>query len=470
MEKLSLRKQLTIIKLYFSGLPYKEIAGKAGISTGAVANVISDLRAGNYPEVGDISEQVEMLKELASEVRKSRLTIGEAVTGMAVVNCLKELGVEPDDIQQCLSLCQALTPGDTETQVFVRAAMEYKDILQRTGLGVEDLAEKVRGLEEASHQLEPLAAKALDVQKELGDLEGKKSKLINEVAALEKRQHTLAERVKEREQREGDLSTRIAHLEERLQSDEEQLAVARKDLKALSAIGMSLDELSGFAERLKGVSHRHGIDPKALHNRLLTELERLDKGLTLETLIQTRQRELHKVEAAIAKAQEKSMMLDNQNQQLQQELSSLKVQIAGERETVSQELRNVIAIAQKTVAELEQNLSKGVQEGVDEIAKLKKEALETGKDLGELEATIKNNVWISDVLSLLKGADKVTASQVRVIGLIVLKGMESWLERNFCNDLPFYKLKRMTISLVDELEKWKPKENSTEGSKSFSAN
>jgi DNA-directed RNA polymerase specialized sigma24 family protein len=44
MEKLSPRKQLTIIKLYFSGLSYREIAGKAGVSTGVVANVIADLR------------------------------------------------------------------------------------------------------------------------------------------------------------------------------------------------------------------------------------------------------------------------------------------------------------------------------------------------------------------------------------------------------------------------------------------
>jgi DNA repair exonuclease SbcCD ATPase subunit len=470
MEKLSLRKQLTVIRLYFSGLPYKEIAGKAGISTGAVANVVADLKAGNYPEVGDISEQVEMLKELAAEVRKSRLTVGEAVTGMAVVNCLKELGFEPGDMQQCLSLYKTLTPGDAETQAFVRAAMEYKEALQRTGLDVEELEEKVRSLEEASCQLEPLAAKALDLQKELEDLEKKRRSLTNEVAALEKRQHTLAERVKEREQREGDLSIRIAQLEQRLQSDEEQLAVARKDLKALSTIGMSLNELSGFAERLKGVAQRHSIDSKALHSRLLTELERLNKGLGLETLVQTRQQEFNKVEASIVKAQEKSAMLDNQNQQLQQEVSSLKAQIADERQTVSREMKAMIAVAQNTVAELKQDLSKGIEEGIDEIARLKKEALETGKELGELEATIKNNVWLADALSLLKGEDKVTASQVRVIGLVVLKGMEAWLERNFSDELIFYTLKRMTISLVDELEKWKPKVKTTEGSKSFSAN
>lgn len=68
MEKLSIRKQLNIIRLYFSGLSYREIAAKAGVSVGAVTNVIADLKAGNYPEVGDVSEQVDLLKELAAEV------------------------------------------------------------------------------------------------------------------------------------------------------------------------------------------------------------------------------------------------------------------------------------------------------------------------------------------------------------------------------------------------------------------
>jgi len=46
MEKLSLRKQLTIIRLYLSGYSFDEIAAQAGVSKGSVANVIADLKAG----------------------------------------------------------------------------------------------------------------------------------------------------------------------------------------------------------------------------------------------------------------------------------------------------------------------------------------------------------------------------------------------------------------------------------------
>ena len=317
MEKLSIRKQLNIIRLYFSGLSYREIAAKAGVSVGAVTNVIADLKAGNYPEVGDVSEQVDLLKELAAEVRKSRLTVGEAVTGITIVNSVKELGLEPGDIPQYVSLCKALTPGGIETQVFVKAAMEYREVLERTGLSVDEMEKKVRSLEETANQLEPTAKKALDLQGELEDLEVKKERLTGEVADLERRQHMLSESVEKREQREGKLLTRVAHLEERLQSADERLSIARKDLKTLSGIGMSLDDLSGFTVRLKGIAQRHKISPNALRERLLCELEQLDEGLGLDTVMQTKLRELRGVEDAIAKAEEKSAALTARNQQLQ---------------------------------------------------------------------------------------------------------------------------------------------------------
>ena len=195
MEKLSIRKRLNIIRLFFSGLSYREIATKVGASVGAVTNVIADLRAGNYPEVGDVSEQVDMLRELSAEVRKSRLTVGEAVTGITIVSNLKELGLEPGDIPKYVSLCKMLTPGGVEAQALVKAAMDYREVLQRTGLSVDEMERKVRSLEEASSQLEPMARKALDLQGELEELEVKKGYLTDEVAGLERRQHMLTESV-----------------------------------------------------------------------------------------------------------------------------------------------------------------------------------------------------------------------------------------------------------------------------------
>jgi len=469
MEKLSVMKKLAIIRLYFSGLSYRDIAVKAGVSTGAVANVIADLKAGNYPEAGDLAEQVDMLRELGVAVKKSRLRVGEALTGITVINCLRELGVEAGDIQQCVSLCKTLTSGDIETHAFARAAMKYQEVLQRTGLGVEELENKVRSLEEASHRLGPLAKKAHDLKKELADLQMRNRQLADEVAGLEERRQILGDSIKEREQREASLSTRIARLEDKLESQELRLARARKDLKALAGIGMSLDELSGFTQRLQSVAHRHSIDPKAVYGRLLTELEQLDRGLDVETIVQAKQQELDKVEAAIAKAREESVTLDHRVQQLRQELSRLKAQITDEKESLYQELRSMTAVVHDSMAGLKKGLGKGIQEGLDEVNKLKEEAIELGKELGQIEVTIKSNAWLEGILSLLKGEDKVTASQIRVIALMLLKSLLAWLERNKYSEIMGYSLTTTINILVSEFERWKPNANSAKSSKTFSA-
>lgn len=63
----------------------------------------------------------------------------------------------------------------------------------------------------------------------------------------------------------------------------------------LSGSGMSLNDLSGFAECLKEIAQHHGIRPGVLCNQLIGELEQLDKGLGLETILQTKRNELSKM-------------------------------------------------------------------------------------------------------------------------------------------------------------------------------
>ena len=73
-EKLSIRKSLSIIRLYLNGLSYGEIAAKAGVGKETVANVIAGLNAGKLPEVGDAADQVEVLRELALDLKHCKLT------------------------------------------------------------------------------------------------------------------------------------------------------------------------------------------------------------------------------------------------------------------------------------------------------------------------------------------------------------------------------------------------------------
>ena len=100
MEKLSLRKQLVVVRLYLSGLSYDEIAAKGGVSKGTVANIVSELKAGRFHETGNVSEQLELLRELAVELKQTGLTLGQAAAGVAVLSYLEEFGLEPATLEE----------------------------------------------------------------------------------------------------------------------------------------------------------------------------------------------------------------------------------------------------------------------------------------------------------------------------------------------------------------------------------
>ena len=74
MEKLSLKKRLLIIRLYLEGFSYDEIAARTSVAKGTVFNVIAEIKAGRFPEYSGLSEQLELLRELAADLRRSRIT------------------------------------------------------------------------------------------------------------------------------------------------------------------------------------------------------------------------------------------------------------------------------------------------------------------------------------------------------------------------------------------------------------
>lgn len=95
MEKLSTRKRSAIVGDYLSALSYSEIAAKQHVSTGTVANVVADLKAGRFPEAGEVGEQIEQLKELSLDLKRANLTASKCALGLMVLARIKECGLEP---------------------------------------------------------------------------------------------------------------------------------------------------------------------------------------------------------------------------------------------------------------------------------------------------------------------------------------------------------------------------------------
>ena len=513
MEKLSMKKKLLTIRLYTEGRPYSEIATKAGIAKGTVSNVITELKSGKFPEFGDLFEHLELIRELSIDLNRTRLSPVQAAVGLGVLSRLQELGVEPGEIEGLAALFRTLNTEGTDLQSFTRVALSLEEERKRTGLSVEELEVKARALEESASRLEPLVKEVKQTESALKGLNRNRKGLVEEIAKLEKYQQTLKESVRDKEKRETELSSRLIELEDRAQSADERLTIAREELKILSGLGMSLENLSAFTQRLKITAQRHGMKPEVTCSKLLDELEQLEEGFKLETLTKEKKQELSRIEAILRRKKEELAGINITNERMRQEQSELKAILAEEqrhitnnieaistsalstlaelkaamseerrhifksmkainvtagkhntelktillnaRKQTKKDMESIITAAESTIAEQNQNLRSGVIESVSEVNRLRNQALKLGNELGQFNEMIESNKWLKGLYAMVEGDEEIELSQVRVIGITVIRAMLNSLDHCEQGDVPPLLLRQYIVNLMGELERWK---------------
>lgn len=454
MEKLSAKKKETIIRLYLSGFSYDEIANKTGVSKGTVYNVIADLKAGKFPEVANVGEHIELLRELSQDLRRLKLTPGQCAIGLILFTRINECGLDPADIDRWPLLLKSVGNED-EAQEFVRLVYSIQEVQKRTGLSLEDLDNKAHELERKTTDLEPMAKKRDDYRKQVAELTRQREELANVVANLEEKYKLLNPRVKDLEKREQDLSRRIKDMEPRAEKAEATLTALNQELQKLQVTGLPFEELTEFSQKILVVAQRHNIKPAELRNRLMHELETLDRGLELEALIQRRQQELDQQEQVSVAARQDLESLQAVVSSLNQEKTNLEASIKVISKKVSREIAKIIPAATDTINRLVEELRRGHDETLAEVRRLKDETLEVGKEIGQYEEILQANEWLNELLALIKGGESVAGKRVRAIALLVVRGVAVWLKHNKAENQIFSPLLSATENLVRELEQWK---------------
>jgi myosin heavy subunit len=454
MERLSAKKKSAIVRQYLSGLSYDEIVVKSGVSKGTVANVVADLKAGNFPEAADVGEHIEMLRELSLDLNQSKLNPGQCATGLLLLTRINECGLNPADIGRWPMILKSLKNED-DAQEFVRLVYSIQEVQQKTGLSLEALDNKAHELKKKAAELEPMSDKLKNCRKQLTELTRRREELAKMVANLEEKHKLLNPHVKDLKKRENDLSRRITDMEPKARKAEATLSALNNEIKKLNDIGFSLKELAELSERLEVIAQQHAIEPTKLRSRLLHELETLDKVLALEALIQSRQDELDKAEQAIVKNKKEKDTIEAVTGNLKQEKANLEAGIKDTREKVSKEIARIIPVAQDAIDGLEKELRRGNEEALAEVRRLRDEAVEVGREVGRYEGILHVNEWLNELLALVRGEEKVEGQRVRAIALLVVRGIAIWLKRQDTYSLPLTSLSLTTDRLINELEQWK---------------
>jgi transposase len=452
MERLTPKKKLAVVRLYLSGLSYGEIAAKIGVSKGTVANVVTELKAGTIPEAADIGEHIELLRELSIDLKQSNLTPGQCAIGLMVLSRISECGLDPADIDRWPMILKAVRNED-DAKEFVRLIYSIQEVQQRSGLGIEALDKKVHELEKKAADLEPLSDKLKDSKKELADLTRQRDELANSVAILEQKKELLTPQVKELEKRQQNLSRRIADMEPKAEKAERTLLALKGETQKLEDIGLSLSELAEFNDKLQKIAQHHTIKPSELKDRLLHELQTLGEGLALETLIRSRRQELDETEQAIAKSKKEVETARVVVGSLRQEKTNLEESIKEMREKVVREIAKIVPLARDAVTKLSEDLRRGNDEALAGVQRLRDEAIKVGEDVGRYEGILKSCEWLNELLALVQGEENIAGKRVKVIVLLVVQALHTWLKRQ--GSLSVTLLPHTTESLISELERWK---------------
>jgi transposase len=452
MERLTAKKKLAVVRLYLSGLSYDEIAAKCGVSKGTVANVVAEVKAGMIPEAADVGEHIELLRELSLDLKQSKLTPGQCAVGLILLTRISECGLDPADIDRWPMILKVVRNED-DAKEFVRLIYSIQEVGQRSGLGIEALDNKVHELEKKAADLEPVSDKMKDSKKELAELTKQRDELGKSVAILEQKNELLTPRVNELEKREQNLSRRIADMEPKAEKAERTLSALKGDTQKLEDMGFSLRELAEFNEKLQDIAQRHTIKPCELRSRLLHELQTLDKGLALEALIQSRQQELDKTGQALVRTKTEAETARAVVGSLEQERTNLEESIKEMKEKVMREIAKIVPLAQDAVTKFGKDLRCGNDEALAEIRRLKDEAVDVGREVGQYEGILQSSEWLNELLALVQGEENIAGKRVKVIALLVVRALHTWLKRQ--GSLSVTLLLYAVETLIGELERWK---------------
>ncbi len=303
-RSIPLSKRLGVVKLYFEGLAYDDIAKKTGVAKGSVAAIVEALRAGEFPQFEHVTDMVNELRELTVGLRKAGITIIEAAPLFILVKKLTGLGVEPAYLESWIRMCRAVPEGEFSRSQIIQAAGKLAE-LEEKGLSYDQALESLRS---SSDELKKLQGDLAELRSDKTKLHGRREELVqanhrleagstrlqgrlNAMAVKEKEQEDrlqeLGEQVKQCQDEMAQLETEknklkeeTSQLQERALALEKQVTDKTETLRNLDEVGFPRHHLGRLRNRLSEIAQRHGTGEVV--NRFFVYLENYEALVGME--------------------------------------------------------------------------------------------------------------------------------------------------------------------------------------------
>lgn len=456
MKELSATKASSVLRMYFAGFSYEEIAVKNNVSKGTVFNVVADLKSGLFPEAANLAEDIDLLREAATDLKNAKLTPVKVIVGISLLSTLANLNIDPSELSKFQSVIKAVAAPGTDTSAYTKAMVALHEMQMSTGLTASQIETKIVNLQNEISKLEPVIKDLQTKKKALDQAQDALNVLTVDVQQAKTHLDQLQKEVEKSQVNKTKIISITTELEERAHKADLQMVAARQDLKMLAALGFTPEALGELTQNVKEVAIHHKGKPADLKDRLFDELKVLDKLMGIESILQKKTAELDTTEHQISARTAEASALTTSNNKLFAQRNMLLKDIAAASDKIFKTIDTINQSAQVAGEKLNSKLQEGIGEALQEVDRMIARAHNVGKQIGEYEATVTANEWLHDLLSLARNEELPDGNRIRVIALMLLKPLAHWLCSNNTTNPQNYFLKTAIENAVKEIEKWQP--------------
>ncbi len=468
MSEVTPKKEIKIVELYFGGLSYNDILRRVGVGKGSVVKVIDDLKAGRYPELSGMTGELEAVRETAIRLKKEGMTPVRAALGLAVLEGLNSMAINPDEVPKAVALLRTLAPGESDQRKFAQAALYLWDLKQRTGKDEVELQNWVEELEDRGKKAEVLASEVEALEEQRRSLVEQKSSLDKEIKAQSERLQTLSttartlrEQVKSARAALEALNESYKKREGALMDAEEEPNRANEALKNIRALGLAPQEWVPVEQTLQQIGKRYRLDPREFKEGFLKVAENYGSLLGMEENLSEKRQELSSLtEDCNKRREERSRLLGEvgslkeRKATLQGTLSQLEKQstdiVSGLNQKITLATERAGNIAQQDIGTLVAQLTREVASKLEQERSLKEQ-------LDVLESSVEDYVLLRALTDLVLERGEVSLEDLRFLSLSLLGRITTQLERK-AGKGPGVELKALEFrALITKLEGWRIK-------------
>ncbi len=386
MDELLRAKKLEVAQYYITGLTYKEIQEKTGVSHGSIANIVKELETGELTIPGTSSDQIDDLHRLSLDLKKKNLSASQALLGLQYYQKSQALGILPEQFDRWAQLISTLTKGNFPASDFLRAAIRLHQLEMSEGKPFELLTEEYQNIKEASSQLKAenntLETKKKELSRGLASVSARletinktKGKLEASIDKFITREKELKPRVERRQADDSRLTGEVRELEQRKRKLSAEIDGKEASLVRLNDIGFQDEDLLRLRTILERIGHCSGISQDKLKEKFFAAL-----GIFKDiTELQSSRAE----EAAIVnKLTEKKALLTGEVTALEEKSNLLNGEI---KEKVSNVTNQIVDTGEKAVLQLQQQTD-CIKQQLDNVAV---EALSVAAKVTEMKVAVK---------------------------------------------------------------------------------